>query len=257
MARWRRPRRAGRGMRLIRVHTDAALAQGTRVTLGGPAAAHVTRVLRLGAGDAVTLFNGDGIDYPARIAALGRGTVDAEVTGRTAARAESPLAVTLVQGIARAERMDLVVQKATELGVAAITPVATARCVVRLDAESRDRKAAHWRGIAVAACEQCGRARVPAVAEPQTFAAWLGAPAAASLRILLSPEAAASLATAAEGASAVELLVGPEGGLEDGELRAALAAGFIACQLGPRVLRSETAAIAAIAVLQSVCGDMR
>jgi len=243
-------------VRLIRVHAATALAEGTRVTLQGPAAAHVTRVLRLGAGDAVTLFNGDGMDYPARITALGRGTVDAEVTGRTAARAESPLAATLVQGIARAERMDLVVQKATELGVAAIVPLATARSVVKLDGESRERKASHWRGIVVAACEQCGRARVPAVAEPQAFAAWLAAPAAAPLRILLSPEADAPLAAAAAGASAVELLVGPEGGLEDAERRAALAAGFIACRLGPRVLRSETAAIAAIAVLQSVGGDL-
>ena len=244
-------------MRLIRVHAATALAEGTRVMLQGPAAAHVTRVLRLGAGDAVTLFNGDGMDYPARITALGRGTVDAEVTGRTAARAESPLAATLVQGIARAERMDLVVQKATELGVAAIVPLATARSVVKLDGESRERKASHWRGIVVAACEQCGRARVPAVAEPQAFAAWLAAPAAAPLRILLSPEADAPLAAAAAGASAVELQVGPEGGLEDAERRAALAAGFIACRLGPRVLRSETAAIAAIAVLQSVGGDLR
>lgn len=204
-------------MRLIRVHTETALAEGARVTLRGPAAAHVTRVLRLGAGDAVTLFNGDGMDYPARIAALRHGSVDAEVTGRTAARAESPLAMTLVQGIARAERMDLVVQKATELGVAAIVPVATARSVVKLDADSRDRKTAHWRGIAVAACEQCGRARVPDVLEPVTLAARLAKPADAGLRFLLSPDADSSLAAAARGATSVELLVGPEGGLEDAE----------------------------------------
>jgi 16S rRNA (uracil1498-N3)-methyltransferase len=243
-------------MRLIRVHADAVLAEGARVTLRGPAAAHVTRVLRLGAGDAVTLFNGDGMDYPARIAALGHGTVDAEVTGRAAARAESPLAVTLVQGIARAERMDLVVQKATELGVAAIAPVATARSVVKLDADSRDRKAAHWRGIAVAACEQCGRARVPDVLEPVTLAARLAKPARAGLRLLLSPGADASLAAAARGATSVELLVGPEGGLEDSERQSALAAGYRACRLGPRVLRSETAAIAALAVLQAIAGDL-
>jgi 16S rRNA (uracil1498-N3)-methyltransferase len=243
-------------MRLIRVHADAALAEGARVTLRGPAAAHVTRVLRLGAGDAVTLFNGDGMDYSARIAALGHGTVDAEVTGRTAARAESPLAVTLVQGIARAERMDLVVQKATELGVAAIVPVATARSVVKLDADSRDRKAAHWRGIAVAACEQCGRARVPDVLEPVTLAARLAMPANAGLRLLLSPDADASLAAAARGATSVELLVGPEGGLEDSERKSALAAGYRACRLGPRILRSETAAIAALAVMQSIAGDL-
>lgn len=243
-------------MRLIRVHTETALAEGARVTLRGPAAAHVTRVLRLGAGDAVTLFNGDGMDYPARIAALRHGSVDAEVTGRTAARAESPLAMTLVQGIARAERMDLVVQKATELGVAAIVPVATARSVVKLDADSRDRKTAHWRGIAVAACEQCGRARVPDVLEPVTLAARLAKPADAGLRFLLSPDADSSLAAAARGATSVELLVGPEGGLEDAERKSALAAGYRSCGLGPRVLRSETAALAALAVLQTIAGDL-
>jgi 16S rRNA (uracil1498-N3)-methyltransferase len=243
-------------VRLIRVHAPAVLAEGARVTLRGPVAAHVTRVLRLGTGDAVTLFNGDGMDYPARIAALGRGTVDAEVTGRIAARAESALAVTLVQGIARAERMDLVVQKATELGVAVIAPVATARSVVKLDAESRERKSAHWRGIAVAACEQCGRARVPEIAEPTTLAAWLATTANYRVRLLLSPDADTSLAAAARGAISVELLVGPEGGLEDTERNAATGAGYRACRLGPRVLRSETAAIAALAVLQTIAGDL-
>jgi 16S rRNA (uracil1498-N3)-methyltransferase len=242
-------------VRLIRVHADAALAEGARVTLGGSAAAHVRRVLRLEPGDALTLFNGDGQDYPSRIVGVGRGTVEAAVEGRVTARAESPLHVTLVQGVARAERMDLVVQKATELGVAAIVPVATARSVVRLDHDTRGRKLAHWRGIAIAACEQCGRARIPELAEPQPLATRLAAPAS-GLRILLAPDADLALADAAHGAQVVELLVGPEGGLEDGEREAALAAGYRACRLGPRVLRSETAAIAAIAVLQAVAGDL-
>jgi 16S rRNA (uracil1498-N3)-methyltransferase len=243
-------------MRLIRVHVDAALAAGGRVRLADTAAAHVTRVLRLGVGDAVTLFNGDGADYPARVSDVGRGTVEAEVTGRTAARAESPLAVTLVQGIARTERMDLVLQKATELGVAVILPVATVRSVVRLDAAGGARKLGHWRGIAIAACEQCGRARVPQIAEPRTFESWIAEPSLAGARLLLSPEAEAPLASAARGATTVELLVGPEGGLTDAERNTALAAGFRACRLGPRILRSETAAIAALAVLQSTAGDL-
>lgn len=243
-------------MRLIRVHVAAALGPGARVRLEGVAAAHVTRVLRLGVGDAVTLFNGDGSDYPARIAGLGRGSVEADVSRPVAARGESPLAVTLVQGIARAERMDLVLQKATELGVAAILPVATARSVVRLDAESRQRKRAHWQGVAVAACEQCGRARVPKVGEPTPFASWLAEPPRGAARLLLAPDATLALNAAATGSTSIELLVGPEGGLEDSERDAALAAGFRACRLGPRVLRSETAAIAAIAVLQAVAGDL-
>ncbi len=243
-------------MRLIRVHVDAALSPGARARLEASAAAHVTRVLRLGVGDAVTFFNGDGADYPARIAAVGRGTVDAEVTGRVAARAESPLAVTLVQGIARGERMDLVLQKATELGVAAILPVATARSVVKLDRDNRERKLAHWRGIAIAACEQCGRARLPSIAEPQAFESWMAEPPRAGTRLLLSPDVDLPLSAAARDATAIELLVGPEGGLEDAEREAALAAGFRACRLGPRILRSETAAIAALAILQSVAGDL-
>lgn len=243
-------------MRLIRVHVDAALGPGARVGLEGPAAVHVTRVLRLAAGDAVTLFNGDGSDYPARISQLGRGTAQVEVTGVAAARAESPLAVTLVQGIVRGERMDLVLQKATELGVAAILPVATARSVVKLDGDTRARRLAHWRGIVIAACEQCGRARLPAVAGPQAFESWLREPPRAAVRLLLSPGAEVPLAEAARGAASIELLVGPEGGLEEAERDAALAAGFRPCRLGPRVLRSETAAIAAVAVLQAVAGDL-
>jgi len=242
-------------VRLIRVHVDAALAEGARVALTGSAAAHAQRVLRLEAGDAITLFNGDGHDYPSRITGFGRGSVEVAVEGRVAARPESPLSVTLVQGIARSERMDLMVQKATELGVAAILPVATTRSVVRLDRGTRERKLAHWRGIAVAACEQCGRARVPSIGAPVPLAECLQA-IAAGARFLLAPGAAVSLAVAARGVSSVEVLVGPEGGLEDGEREAALAAGYRACRLGPRVLRSETAAIAALAVLQSVAGDL-
>jgi len=243
-------------LRLIRVFVEAALAPGARVTLDGAPAAHLLRVLRLGAGDEVTLFNGDGSDHAARIVSAGRGTVEAEVGARTSARAESPLAVTLVQGIARGDRMDFVVQKATELGVAAIVPVATARSVVKLDRATRARKLAHWRGIAIAACEQSGRARLPAIGEPRPLADVLAVQPPAGLRLALAPDAPRPLAGAAQGAAAVEILVGPEGGLEDAELGAAQAAGFLACGLGPRVLRSETAAIAALAVLQAVAGDL-
>ncbi len=244
-------------MRLIRVFVDAPLAAGARVAVAGPAAEHVSRVLRLGAGDPVTLFNGDGADYPSRINALRKGEVDAVVLGTAIARPESPLALTLVQGIARRERMDLVVQKATELGVRAIVPVATTRSVVKLDAEARAVRLAHWRGIAIAACEQCGRARLPAIAEPVALATWLAQAAAPGLRrVQLALDAGESLAAAAAGSQAVELLVGPEGGLEAAEQDAARAVGYLPCRLGPRVLRSETAAVAALAVLQAVAGDL-
>lgn len=245
-------------MRLIRVYTEGALAPGSVATLAGGAADHVRRVLRLRAGDPVTLFNGDGRDYPGRVLALRGSRVDVEIMGLAAARAESPLAVTLVQGIARGERMDLVLQKATELGVARIVPVQTTRSVVRLERDAAARKSQHWQGIAVAACEQCGRARLPAVEAPESLAAWLAGPAAEGVtRLQLDPAASRSLVQAAAGATTVELLVGPEGGLDDAERDAAAAAGYLPCTLGPRVLRSETAAIAAIAVLQAVAGDLR
>ncbi|MGH8251130.1 MAG: 16S rRNA (uracil(1498)-N(3))-methyltransferase [Steroidobacteraceae bacterium] len=244
-------------MRLIRVFADTPMAAGARIALDRRAAEHVQRVLRLKAGDAITLFNGDGQDYPSRIRALQGRSVEVEVEGSAAARAESPLALTLVQGIARGERMDLVVQKATELGAASIRPVVTRRSVVKLDADTGARKLGHWRGIAIAACEQCGRARLPGIAEPQTLAAWLQqAPEAGVNRLMLSPDAERSLADAATGSRRIELLVGPEGGLEPAEREAAIAAGYRACRLGPRVLRSETAALAALAVLQSVAGDL-
>lgn len=245
-------------MRLIRVYADAPLAAGARLELRGPAHEHLTRVLRLGAGDAVTLFNGDGSDYPSQIAELRKGGALVEVLGAARARAESPLPVMLVQGIARGERMDLIVQKATELGVAAIQPVTTERSVVKLDSGSRERRRAHWAGIAIAACEQCGRARLPAVADPLPLADWLGRPARGDvLRLQLDPEAAQALPARAAGAAAVELLVGPEGGLAESERDAALQTGYLSCRLGPRVLRSETAAIAALAVLQATAGDLR
>lgn len=245
-------------MRLIRVYVEAPLAAGARVELRGPAHEHVTRVLRLGTGDAVTLFNGDGSDYPSLIGELRRGAAVAEVRAVAPARGESPLAIALVQGIARAERMDLIVQKATELGVAAIQPVVTERSVVKLDAASRAKKLAHWRGIAIAACEQCGRARLPEVAEPLPLADWLARPARAGLRrVQLEPDAGVALAAAAADATSIELLVGPEGGLTETERDAARQTGYRSCRLGPRVLRSETASIAALAVLQATAGDLR
>lgn len=244
-------------MRLIRLHIDAPLRPGAEVELGGKAALHAVRVLRLSAGDPVTLFNGDGADYPSIINVLRKDWLTLQVQGTAPARAESPLALTLVQGIARSERMDLVMQKATELGVSVIRPLVTARSVVKLDAETRAKKLAHWRAVAIAACEQCGRAVLPVIEEPVPFAAWLELPATSGVRrIQLAPDAAEALGAAAAGARAIELLVGPEGGLEVVERDAALAVGYRACRLGPRVLRSETAAVAALAVLQSVAGDL-
>ncbi|MGQ0383286.1 MAG: 16S rRNA (uracil(1498)-N(3))-methyltransferase [Gammaproteobacteria bacterium] len=244
-------------MRLTRIYVEAALSPGTRLELRGAAHQHLARVLRLQAGATVTLFNGDGADYLSNINELRRDCAVVMVRTAAAARAESPLPIALVQGIARGERMDLVVQKATELGVAAIQPVVMERSVVRLDAMARLAKLAHWRGVAIAACEQCGRARLPVIGEPLPLTNWLGRPAAAGERRLqLDPDASMSLVAAAGGATAIELLIGPEGGLGEKERDAAQQTGYLPCRLGPRVLRSETAAIAALAVLQAAAGDL-
>lgn len=244
-------------MRLIRVHTDAVLRDGELATLAGPAASHVSRVLRLRAGDAVTLFNGDGWDYPGRVRSLPGQRVEVELGSRRPGLPESPLAVDLLQGVARGERMDLVVQKATELGVARILPVLAGRSVVRLDPRQAQRKQAHWQAIAVSACEQCGRSRVPVVGPPRSLAESLAEDGLPAARFMLAPGAPVALNALAPGTASVALLIGPEGGLTDSERAAAAPAGFEARALGPRILRTETAALVALAVLQSVCGDLR
>jgi len=240
-------------MRLIRVHTPGALSGPGHAVLAAGPAAHVTRVLRLRSGDPVTLFNGDGWDYRGHVRAMRSGSVEVEIDERVAARPESALALTLVQGVARADRMDAVVQKATELGVRRLVPVLAQRSVVRLDPDQAARRLAHWRAGAVAAGEQCGRAVRPEIEPPLPLPAWLDRPAGRAARVLLAPGAAAPLAAVT--APAVEVLVGPEGGLTDAEERLALGAGFEPRPLGPRILRTETAALAALVVLQATCGD--
>lgn len=248
-------------MREIRVHVPAPLASGLRLQLPVAAAAHVARVLRLAAGDALALFDGRGAEHEARIEAIKGGRVEVLVGARRAGTAgrESPLRVTLLQALARGEKMDWVLQKATELGVARIAPVATGRSVVQLDGERADKRLAHWQGVVAAACEQCGRNVLPEVLAPAPLAAACAA-LPAGLRLVLSPEAALPLVSALAAREAprdsVTLLIGPEGGLDAGELELAARAGFVAVTLGPRVLRTETAAIAALGILQALAGDL-
>jgi 16S rRNA (uracil1498-N3)-methyltransferase len=168
---------------------------------------------------------------------------------------ESRLAVTLIQGIARGDRMDLIVQKATELGVARIVPVLSRRSIVRLDWDQAQAKAAHWRSIAVNACEQCGRNRLPLIDSPRPLLEHLAAPAIAGARLLLEPDAAAAAPEHTVG-NAAQIVIGPEGGFDSDELEAFRISGFSPVRLGPRVLRTETAAIAALAWLQSRFGDL-
>lgn len=244
-------------MRLTRVYVDAPLTPGARVTLEGTAASHVTRVLRLRVGAELTLFNGLGGEHAASIDRAHGGTVTVSVGEQNPVEVESPLAVTLAQGISRGERMDLVVQKATELGATLIVPLLSERSVVRLTAQQKDRKLNHWRAIAVAACEQCGRNRLPDIAAPRSVAEFVrGGGAPGTVRLLLSPTAPIGVQDLERPVAQVTVLIGPEGGLTEEEQQAAIDTGFKAVRMGPRLLRTETAAIAALTLLQREFGDL-
>jgi 16S rRNA (uracil1498-N3)-methyltransferase len=243
-------------MRLTRVYVDQRLRAPGEVLLEGNASNHVARVLRLRRGDNLSLFNGDGWEYSGTLSDAGHGRVAVQLAGRSLGLPDSPLALTLVQGIARGERMDVVVQKATELGVARIVPVLAERGVVRLDGSQARRKRAHWLAVAIAACEQCGRARLPDIEEPVPLADWLRRSPGPGSRLLLAPGPNPALGTLPAGTTAAALLVGPEGGLTDAERDAAMAAGFAPRSMGPRILRTETAAIVALAIMQARAGDL-
>jgi 16S rRNA (uracil1498-N3)-methyltransferase len=244
-------------MRLNRIYCDGPLEAGQEVALPAAGAYHVARVLRMREGAPLRVFDGatDG-EFEAEITKVAGDAVSVMLLKHAPCKTESPLKITLVQGVSRSERMDWTLQKATELGVHAISPVLTARSVVRLDAKQAVRKQQHWRGIVIGACEQCGRTRVPAVAAPITLREHIATVRKEGLRLVLSPSAPASLAGLASLPNKVELLIGPEGGLDDDELTAANAAGYTPVRLGPRVLRTETAAVVALSVLQALWGDL-
>ena len=242
-------------MRLTRSHVDMPLQAGAEVVLPEDVAAHLLRVLRLQVGDACVLFNGDGHDYDARITVIGKREARAEIGAARHVDNESPLRITLLQGIARGEKMDWILQKATELGVVRFVPVSSDRSEVKLDAQRADKRLAHWRGIVVSACEQSGRAVVPDVVAPQALAQ--AAASRTGRGFILDPFAEASLASL-QGTTLRDctIAIGPEGGWSPRDREHLLAAGFEGLRLGPRVLRTETAGIAAIAALQALCGDL-
>jgi 16S rRNA (uracil1498-N3)-methyltransferase len=244
-------------VRLSRVYCEAALEPGAEVALPASAANHVARVLRLRTGAPVVAFDGSGRDYHCEVVAIDGSRVRVRVGEAAEVRRESPLAVTLVQAVSRGERMDLTLQKATELGVRAIVPVFSARSVVRLDERQAAARLRHWQAVVVSACEQSGRSMLPRVHAPLDLAHYLADAPHGGLRLVPSPGASDSLAGLSEAPTRAELLVGPEGGFDGGELLAAESAGFKPVRLGPRVLRTETAGIVALAVLQALWGDLR
>ncbi len=232
------------------------------------AGGHAARALRLKPGDRVLLFNGSGLDHAAELLRIDKRDVTARVLDEgVPALSESPLRLTLAQGIARGEKMDLILQKATELGVARIVPLFTARTEVRLIGERAERRLAHWRAVIVSACEQCGRGVLPTLAEPQDLASWVvsldvavpsagaGAERQDNLRLILDPHGSSTVRGLTAFGSAT-LAIGPEGGLSDADRSILQRAGFRGLRLGPRILRTETAGLAAIAALQALHGDL-
>lgn len=240
-----------------RLFVSAPLGNGRAIELAGEQARYLGRVLRLATGTRVSLFNGDDGEWQATITAMTRSTVTLEIESEIPNRSESALKTHLVQGISRGDRMDFVIQKATELGVKRITPVLTDHGMVRLDDKRADKRRSHWQRIAESACEQCGRTRPPLIDEPLPLNHWFGAGhAKGSTQLVLQPGASMPLAGLDTVDEKICLLIGPEGGFSEREYEDAGIAGFSAVSLGPRVLRTETAALTALALVQAKFGDL-
>jgi len=244
-------------MPLKRLYVAERLGAGAELRLGEEAARYLGRVLRLRAGDSVHVFNGDDGEWSATINRIAKDRVTLLVDGPVDNVAESRLRIHLVQGVSRGERMDFVVQKATELGVRRITPVFTDHGVVRLDDRRADKRRLHWQRVAESACEQSGRVSPPHVDRPLPLNDWFGAARDTdSTDLILAPGAGRSLTAAGTPAAGLCLLIGPEGGFSEREYGDAELAGFTAVTLGPRILRTETAAVAALAIVQGLWGDL-
>ncbi|MBV8665001.1 MAG: 16S rRNA (uracil(1498)-N(3))-methyltransferase [Burkholderiaceae bacterium] len=239
-----------------RFHCAQALAIGATIDLPDHVARHV-QVLRLAVGDYVTLFNGEGGEYTATLSTIEKRRATAEIKTFSAREAELPYAVTLAQALPEASKMDEIIQKAVELGATAIQPLAAQRCVVRLSAERASKKISHWQGIIVSAAEQSGRNRLPSLADPAEFNSW-AAQRDLHRRILLSPRAEQSLSDWARHhpPQAITLAIGPEGGFTEKEETLAQEHGALILSIGVRVLRTETAGMAALAAINAIWGEM-
>ncbi|TVP59903.1 MAG: 16S rRNA (uracil(1498)-N(3))-methyltransferase [Halomonadaceae bacterium] len=243
-------------MRIPRIYVDQPLENHASLTLEGDAAHYLGRVLRLGKDQPLILFNGDGKDYPGQITQTSKTRLGVGLGEGATVGTESPLPVTLAQVISRGDRMDYVIQKSVEMGVTAIQPLTSERCEVRLNPQREDKRLRHWQQVAVSAAEQCGRAVVPVVAPLRALADWLPSAPGEGLRLVLHHRSHCPLGGMAR-PEAVTLLIGPEGGLSDQEIVAAREQQFQPCTLGPRVMRTETAPVAAVAVIQWLWGDLQ
>lgn len=239
-----------------RIFCDFRLGPGAQFPLPQDAANHVGRALRLRPGDALVVFDGRGGEYEAVIQRIDRDRVDVKTGAHRDRDCEAPVEVGLVQGLPEADKMDWILQKSVELGVAWVQPVVCERSVVRLSGDRAARRQSHWQRVMIAACEQCGRNRLPELRPTLAFRDWAAQPTAAA-RWMLLPGSGEALAAREAPAGPVELLVGPEGGLSEREVDIAATVGFTALSLGPRVLRAETAPLAALAAMQALWGDFR
>jgi len=240
-------------MRRSRIYTPQPLLSADRIELTGTASHYLTRVLRLSRGDSLILFNGDGRDYSAEISEVLSKSVLVRLLESKVPGKESPLRITLVQAICKGDRMDYALQKATELGVFCIQPLISHRVEVRLDVARQAKRLKHWQGVVVSACEQSGRAVVPEVKPPLSMIEWMEE-VDHSRCVVLDPLAEDKLSSLSVRGDAISILVGPEGGFTQEEVNAVRMNGLTAVSLGPRVLRTETAGPAAIAVLQAKTG---
>ncbi len=244
-------------MRVTRVHVPEPLVEGAAVVVPPSVAYHLTRVLRMRLGALIIVFDGTGNEHYAEISSVNGEQVSVKIAEPIRGTTESPLHITLVQGISRSERMDWTLQKATELGVHAIVPVITARSVVRLDDRQANKKLEHWQAVVVGACEQSGRRVIPIVHTPLRLHDYLVQSNSDDMRLVLDPTAPIALTGLQRPPKTIQLLIGPEGGLDDDELQRAVGSGFTAVRLGPRILRTETASVVALSVLQALWGDLQ
>lgn len=243
-------------MRIPRIHQPGPLPAHGQLELTTAATHYVIRVLRLSVEQPLILFDGSGGECAVRIVDISKRKVRVQIEGFHDREVESPLSVTLLQGISKGERMDYTIQKATELGITRIIPLITERCNVRLDDARQEKKCEHWRSIAVSACEQCGRNRIPVIDLPLPLLTALQDDQD-DLRLVLDPQGGQSLASIHASPAAVRVLIGPEGGLSDTEMLIAERAGYQGVRLGPRILRTETAGLAALSLLQMKWGDLQ
>jgi len=245
-------------MALPRFYCPPPLPAGSSLELPPDAAHHANRVLRLRVNDPVQVFDGTGRALDGKISEISAKRVLLHELQTCMDDAESPLRIVLAQAMCGSEKMDWVVQKATELGAAEIQPVQTQRSVAKLSGDRSEKRLLHWRSVAVSACEQCGRNALPQIAAPQDFGAWLAeARNSTAAKFMLQPEGSTPLHKQAAPPGSVILLIGPEGGFSDDEIKMAHLAGFIPIRMGKRVLRTETAAMAGIAALQTLWGDFK